>query len=131
LVLFIIFILPRKGEANKKGQTALKHQLTKTLGIIAISAVMNIGAGLRAEMVDTRIGKLAFELGVPTEKTVAKLYDEMDFQRAASSIYGRCPPSTRLKRNYMLKWSPDLPTSCLNEKVRLALLQPLFHQQKV
>jgi hypothetical protein len=32
--------------------------------------------------VDTRIGKLDFELGVPTSETTAKLYDEMDFQRA-------------------------------------------------
>ncbi len=31
---------------------------------------------------DTRIGKLDFELGVPTKKTVTKLYDEMDYQRA-------------------------------------------------
>jgi hypothetical protein len=35
-----------------------------------------------AETVDTRIGKLDFELGVPTQETVAKLYNEMDFQRA-------------------------------------------------
>jgi hypothetical protein len=34
------------------------------------------------QTVATRIGKLNFELGVPTTKTVAKLYDEMDFQRA-------------------------------------------------
>lgn len=32
--------------------------------------------------VDTRIGRLDFELGVPTPRTVEKLYDEMDFQRA-------------------------------------------------
>src|SRR6202043_3503658 len=30
----------------------------------------------------TRIGTLDFELGVPTTETTAKLYDEMDFQRA-------------------------------------------------
>ncbi len=39
-------------------------------------------AGPRAETVDTRIGRLDFELGVPTKETVAKLFDEMDFQRA-------------------------------------------------
>jgi hypothetical protein len=33
--------------------------------------------------IDTRIGKLDFELGVPTQETATKLYDEMDFQRAA------------------------------------------------
>lgn len=32
--------------------------------------------------IDTRIGKLDFELGVPTIETTARLYDEMDFQRA-------------------------------------------------
>jgi hypothetical protein len=31
---------------------------------------------------DTRIGRLDFELGVPTPETVAHLFDEMDFQRA-------------------------------------------------
>jgi hypothetical protein len=32
--------------------------------------------------VDTRIGRLEFELGVPTRETVVKLFDELDFQRA-------------------------------------------------
>jgi hypothetical protein len=35
-----------------------------------------------AQTVDTRVGKLDFELGVPTKATVATLYDQMDFQRA-------------------------------------------------
>lgn len=34
------------------------------------------------QTMDTRIGKLDFELGVPTSETAARLYDEMDFQRA-------------------------------------------------
>jgi hypothetical protein len=34
------------------------------------------------ETVDTRIGKLDFELGVPTLATVKNLYDQMDYQRA-------------------------------------------------
>jgi len=32
--------------------------------------------------IDTHIGKLDFELGVPTSETAARLYDEMDFERA-------------------------------------------------
>jgi hypothetical protein len=36
----------------------------------------------QAQTVDTRIGKLDFELGVPTKETVTNLYDQMDFQRA-------------------------------------------------
>src|SRR5450631_953066 len=38
-----------------------------------------------AETIDSRIGKLDFELGVPTPQTATKLYDEMDFQRAVQS----------------------------------------------
>jgi hypothetical protein len=34
------------------------------------------------QTIDTRIGKLDFELGVPTQRTATKLFDEMDFQRA-------------------------------------------------
>lgn len=35
---------------------------------------------------DTRIGRLDFELGVPTPETVANLFDEMDFQRACQAL---------------------------------------------
>lgn len=38
--------------------------------------------GHKTGEIDTHIGKLNFELGVPTAETAAKLYDEMDFQRA-------------------------------------------------
>ena len=34
---------------------------------------------------DTRIGELVFEKGYPTQETVAKLYDELDFQRATQA----------------------------------------------
>jgi hypothetical protein len=37
------------------------------------------------QTIDTRIGRLEFELGVPTPQTATKLYDEMDFQRAVQS----------------------------------------------
>ena len=36
----------------------------------------------QTQTVDTPIGKLDFELGVPTKETVTKLYDAMDLQRA-------------------------------------------------
>jgi hypothetical protein len=65
-----------------KGKTAMKHIITKTLLVVAILAAIGFGAVARAETVDTRIGKLDFELGVPTPGTVTKLYDEMDLQRA-------------------------------------------------
>jgi hypothetical protein len=40
--------------------------------------VQSIGS----KAVETRIGKLDFEHGVPTQETVTNLYDQMDFQRA-------------------------------------------------
>ena len=47
-----------------------------------IAGLLLVTVAVRAETVETRIGKLDFELGVPTKEAVAKLYDEMDFQRA-------------------------------------------------
>lgn len=40
---------------------------------------------------DTRIGKLRFEQGYPTEKTAQRLYDEMDFQRAVQTYLWSVP----------------------------------------
>ena len=40
-------------------------------------------------VVDSRIGELEFSSGYPTEATVDKLYDELDFQRAVQAyIWG-------------------------------------------
>lgn len=60
----------------------MKHILTKPLIAAAIIAATSIAMKAHAESIDTRIGKLDFELGVPTKETVTKLYDEIDFQRA-------------------------------------------------
>lgn len=40
---------------------------------------------------ESRIGPLAFEGGYPTDATVAKLYDEMDFQRATQTYMWAIP----------------------------------------
>lgn len=40
---------------------------------------------------DTRIGELSFESGYPSDETVQKLYDEMDFQRAAQAYLWGVP----------------------------------------
>src|SRR6202040_4049787 len=55
-----------------------------TITYILATALIGVllAATTQAQTVDTRIGKLDFELGVPTRKTVTKLYDNMDFQRA-------------------------------------------------
>ncbi len=56
--------------------------LTKALAVVAILAATNTSVAVHAQSIDSRIGKLDFELGVPTKETVAKLHDEIDFQRA-------------------------------------------------
>ena len=43
------------------------------------------------ETQDTRIGELQFESGYPSEETVKKLYDEMDFQRASQAYLWGLP----------------------------------------
>ncbi|MGV0738000.1 DUF1254 domain-containing protein [Mycobacterium syngnathidarum] len=40
---------------------------------------------------DTRIGQLNFQNGYPTDETVTKLYDEMDFQRACQAYLWGIP----------------------------------------
>jgi hypothetical protein len=54
-----------------------------------LCAMATTAAG--AQTIDTRLGKLDFELGVPTQKTATKLYDEMDFQRAVQSYLWGLP----------------------------------------
>jgi hypothetical protein len=44
-----------------------------------------------ASAIDTRIGKLDFQIGLPTPKTVAALYDEIDFQRACQAFLWALP----------------------------------------
>jgi hypothetical protein len=48
-------------------------------------------ARTQTQNVDTRIGKLEFEQGVPTLPTVKNLYDEMDFQRACQLFLWALP----------------------------------------
>ncbi len=59
--------------------------------IIALVCVVSV----QAETLDTRIGKLefthAFINGYPTDATVEKLFDEMDFQRAVQAYIWSIP----------------------------------------
>jgi hypothetical protein len=45
----------------------------------------------QAQTTDTRIGKLNFENGYPTEETARKLFDEMDYQRAVQAYLWAYP----------------------------------------
>jgi hypothetical protein len=57
--------------------------VTRTLNLSAAALIgLLVAATTQAQTVNTRIGKLDFEHGVPTQATVKNLYDQMDFQRA-------------------------------------------------
>jgi hypothetical protein len=57
--------------------------IARTSNLVAAGLVgLLFAATVQAQTVETPIGKLDFELGVPTQETVTKLYDTMDFQRA-------------------------------------------------
>lgn len=48
-------------------------------------AQVNSGTGSSPKTLDTRIGELKYEAGYPDGKTVEKIYDEIDFQRACQA----------------------------------------------
>lgn len=55
------------------------------------SALCGAVSALAQETIDTRIGTLTFESGYPSQETVDKLYDEMDFQRACQAYLWGIP----------------------------------------
>lgn len=60
--------------------------------MIAVAFLLSLfSASSQAETMKTRIGKLQFTSGYPTEKTVQKLYDELDFQRAVQAYLWALP----------------------------------------
>ncbi len=64
----------------------------KTVHCFLLAALaFPIAVNAQTQMTDTRIGKLEFDHGLPTEKTVAALYDEMDFQRACQAYLWALP----------------------------------------
>src|SRR5262245_62401867 len=58
---------------------------------LLVSGLCGASPALAQETIDTRIGKLTFESGYPSQETVQKLYDEMDFQRAAQAYLWGVP----------------------------------------
>jgi len=46
---------------------------------------------VQGQTLDTRIGELEYEAGYPTQETVEKLYDELDFQRAVQAYLWALP----------------------------------------
>jgi hypothetical protein len=63
---------------------AAKINATKALLTLMAGALLSIPATAQ-ETNDTRIGKLSFESGYPSNETLKKLNDEMDFQRGCQA----------------------------------------------
>ena len=58
---------------------------------MATSSYAQMETSSKMETRDTRIGTLQFEKGYPSDSTVEKLYDEMDFQRATQAYIWALP----------------------------------------
>ncbi len=59
--------------------------------VSAMCLLMAFALRAQGETLDTRMGELQFEAGYPTEATVEKLYDELDFQRAVQAYLWALP----------------------------------------
>src|SRR5262249_15061238 len=82
------------------------------------------------ETMDTRIGKLTFESGYPTQDTVDKLYNEMDFQRACQAYIWGLPAvgmaEWRLAHRDIMKGKNGEMVSYLTFPEKLGVLTPNF-----
>jgi hypothetical protein len=64
----------------------------KTVHCIVLAALaLPMTANAQTQTTDTRIGKLSFENGYPSEETARKVYDEMDYQRAVQAFLWSYP----------------------------------------
>ena len=63
----------------------------KLSALLAAVAMFGAASAASAETIDTRIGKLEFQGAYPTDETIAKLYDERDFQRATQAYIWALP----------------------------------------
>lgn len=57
----------------------------------AMGLSIGLGPSLHAELVQTRVGNIELELGVPNERSAQGLFDSMDFQRACQAYLWALP----------------------------------------
>ena len=72
----------------RKGEIKMQ-KLTIMIAAAFLLSLFSVSS--QAETMNTRIGELQFKSGYPTEKTVQKLYDELDFQRAVQAYLWALP----------------------------------------
>lgn len=104
----------------------------RVLSSLAVAMAMATTStfSLAQETVDTRIGKLTFESGYPSQETLTKLYDEMDFQRACQAYLWGIPAvglaEWRLAHRDVMKAKNGEMLSYLTFKEKLGILTPNF-----
>src|SRR5262245_65945710 len=59
--------------------------------VIALGLALSIASTTSAEAVDARIGALELDHGMPSRKSVDRLFDEIDFQRACQAYLWALP----------------------------------------
>jgi len=95
---------------NLAGALACVFAATGTLAQTASKMKMStdVPAGIAApDSVETRLGTLEFVDGFPSDAAVAKLYDNLDFQRAVQAYLLALPPvSMTGLREGLTKWGP-------------------------
>ena len=64
--------------------------------LAAVFLTVTLVLPVSAQSIDSRIGKLEFQSGYPTDETVQKLYDELDFQRAVQAYLWAMPAPSEL-----------------------------------
>lgn len=74
----------------------LRHCWTRVLDVAALvfwlaAVVISSLANAEAQAVDTRFGKIAMDRELPTQPSVAKLFDELDFQQATQTYLWALP----------------------------------------
>jgi hypothetical protein len=93
-------------------------------------ALLLVGSASAQETKDTRIGKLTYESGYPSQETVQKLYDEMDFQRACQAYIWGIPAvglaEWRLAHRDIMKGKNGEMLSYLDFSEKLGILTPNY-----
>jgi hypothetical protein len=83
-----IGVEPLAACTQRKGDTIMKKAASFILASIIIAALVfpSYGQELPATgTIESRIGELSFGGRYPSDETIGKLYDEMDFQRAVQT----------------------------------------------
>src|SRR5262245_884646 len=101
-----------------------------TAALLASAMCGGVSPTIAQETIDTRIGKLIFESGYPSKETMQKLYDELDFQRAAQAYLWGIPAvgiaEWRLAHRDIFKAKNGEMLSYLDFKEKLGILTPNY-----